>query len=134
VGHFEINSIRYQIVDTPGLLDRPFAQRNEIELQAISALRHLGDVLLIIVDPTGTCGYELDEQIKLVEEIGKHIDMPVLVAANKSDLSGEIAHERFDVSISTLTGDGVDALKNRLVSMIDMDRYSAIENDMDTYI
>ena len=46
VGHFERNGMRYQIIDTPGLLDRPLEERNEIELQAISALKHVGKVIL----------------------------------------------------------------------------------------
>ncbi|MCL7414844.1 MAG: NOG1 family protein [ANME-2 cluster archaeon] len=123
VGHFEIDGIRHQIIDTPGLLDRPLAQRNEIELQAISALKHLGDVLFFIVDPTGTCGYEQDEQLKLLEETRQHIGMPVLVAANKSDL-GEVSGEKFDMVMSTLTGEGVDEVMDRLVSMIDMELYT----------
>ncbi|MDF1557529.1 MAG: NOG1 family protein [ANME-2 cluster archaeon] len=123
VGHFEIDGIRHQIIDTPGLLDRPLGQRNEIELQAISALKHLGDVLFFIVDPTGTCGYEQDEQLKLLEETRQHIGMPVLVAANKSDL-GEVSGEKFDMVMSTLTGEGVDEVMDRLVSMIDMELYT----------
>lgn len=118
VGHFEINKTRYQVVDTPGLLDRPLSERNEIELQAISALRHLGDVLLFIIDPTGTCGYEPVEQLKLLNEIREHIEIPLLAVSNKSDLEGEVPGERFDMTMSTLTGDGVDAVLNRLVSMI----------------
>src|SRR4030067_1247640 len=56
VGHFEKNRVRYQIIDTPGLLDRPLEERNEIELQAISELKHVGDVMLFIIDPSETCG------------------------------------------------------------------------------
>jgi nucleolar GTP-binding protein len=119
VGHFEHEGIRHQVIDTPGLLDRPLGERNEIELQAISALKHLGNVLLFIIDPSATCGYELDDQVKLMDEITQHIDMPVLVVANKSDISWEISDERFDMSMSTLTGEGVDAVLERLIPMID---------------
>ncbi|NIU67002.1 MAG: GTP-binding protein, partial [Actinobacteria bacterium] len=38
IGHVERDRIRYQLVDTPGLLDRPPAERNAIERQAASAL------------------------------------------------------------------------------------------------
>ena len=129
VGHFQHDGIRHQIIDTPGLLDRPLGERNEIELQAISALKHLGNVLLFIIDPSATCGYELDDQIKLMDEIKQHIDMPVLVAANKSDLSGEISDSRFDMSMSTLTGEGVDAVLERLIPMIDFVEEVKIEED-----
>jgi nucleolar GTP-binding protein len=45
VGHLERDHVRYQLVDTPGLLDRPATERNEIEAQAVSALEHLADSL-----------------------------------------------------------------------------------------
>jgi len=69
VGHFEKNSIRYQVIDTPGLLDRPLEERNAIELQAISALKHVGKVMIYIIDPSETCGYTLEKQMHLFEEI-----------------------------------------------------------------
>ena len=39
------------MVDTPGLLDRPMVERNNIEMQAIAALENIGDVLLFLIDP-----------------------------------------------------------------------------------
>ncbi len=57
VGHFERERIRYQIVDTPGLLDRPEDERNDIENQAVSALTHLADAIVFVVDASGYCGY-----------------------------------------------------------------------------
>lgn len=146
VGHFEINGVRYQVVDTPGLLDRPLGQRNEIEMQAISTLRHLGDVLLFIIDPSGTCGYEPDEQMRLLDEVREHVDIPLLVAANKIDLlaaankvellasdnkinnSDKMSGSVFDAFMSTLTGEGVDDVMGRLVSMIDIGEYKSTIN------
>lgn len=123
IGHVEIKGQRHQIIDTPGLLDRPLGQRNEIELQAILALRHLGDVLLFIIDPTGTCGYELDDQMRLHNEIKEHIDMPVLTAANKSDLFDDIQYMKLDkqcdMTMSTLTGNGVEAVWEGIISIMD---------------
>jgi len=57
IGHFERDHVRYQIVDTPGLLDRPEDERNDIERQAVSALEHLADVVVFVLDPSGDCGY-----------------------------------------------------------------------------
>ena len=90
LGHFERDHLRYQIVDTPGLLDRPDAERNDIERQAVSALTHLADVVLVVVDPSGDCGYPLDVQLELREEVCDRFDAstPVLTVANK--------HDRFD--------------------------------------
>ncbi|MFD1563161.1 NOG1 family protein [Haloarchaeobius amylolyticus] len=86
VGHFERDHIRYQIVDTPGLLDRPPQDRNEIESQAVSAIEHLADCMLVMVDPTGECGYPIDSQLELRDSIAAQFDeVPVLTIANKAD-------------------------------------------------
>lgn len=116
VGHFERNRIRYQIIDTPGLLDRSLEERNEIELQAISALKHVGKVMLFIIDPSETCGYTLDKQMHLLEEIKKEFGIPMIVVANKSDISKPAGGA--DTSMSTLTGDGVEEVLDRLLEMI----------------
>ncbi len=116
VGHFTRNGIRYQVIDTPGLLDRPLEERNEIELQAISALKHVGKVILYIIDPSETCGYTLDKQMHLLLEIKKEFAVPMLVVANKTDISKPA--EGFDASMSTLTGEGVEAVLERLFKMV----------------
>jgi len=86
VGHFERDHIRYQIVDTPGLLDRPPQDRNEIESQAVSAIEHLADCMLVMVDPTGECGYPIGSQLELRDSIAAQFeDVPVLTIANKAD-------------------------------------------------
>lgn len=115
VGHFIKNRKRYQIIDTPGLLDRPLEKRNKIELQAILALKHVAKIMLFIVDPSGTCGYTLEKQLHLLDEIKREFAIPMLVVANKSDVSkaGE-----FDLRMSTLTGEGVEEVLERLVEMI----------------
>ncbi len=104
------------MIDTPGLLDRPLDERNEIELQAISALRYVGDVLLFIVDPSEECGFTMAEQEKLLDEVRHTVNIPVLVVANKID----VAHveTNADMQMSTLTGEGVATVKDRLVEML----------------
>ncbi len=116
VGHFTRDGIRYQIIDTPGLLDRPLEERNEIELQAISALKHIGRVILYLIDPSETCGYTLEKQMHLLEEIKKEFGVPILVVANKIDISAPV--EGADMSMSTLTGEGVNAALDRLLEML----------------
>jgi nucleolar GTP-binding protein len=114
VGHFTRDKIRYQVIDTPGLLDRPLKERNQIELQAISALKHVARIILYIIDPSETCGYSLEKQIHLLEDIKKQFNLPVLVAANKIDISTLLAGA--DMSMSTLTGEGVEAVLEKLVT------------------
>ena len=117
IGHFISKRLRYQVIDTPGLLDRPLDERNDIERQAISALRYVGNVLLFIIDPSENCGYPMKEQYALLEEVKDFIDMPVLVVANKIDL--ESADKvKADMRMSTLTKDGVIDVRNKLIEMI----------------
>ena len=58
VGIHEAGHRRYQVIDTPGLLDREIEDRNRIEMQAVTALKHLANAMLFILDPSETCGYD----------------------------------------------------------------------------
>ncbi|MHC1585092.1 MAG: NOG1 family protein [Candidatus Syntropharchaeia archaeon] len=117
VGHILRGKKRYQIIDTPGLLDRPLTERNEIELQAISALRHLADVILFIIDPSETCGYEIERQLNLLEEIRREFRVPILVVSNKCDLEGK--EVSVEMRMSTLTGENVEKVLEALLRTIE---------------
>lgn len=121
VGHFYAGKRRYQVIDTPGLLDRPLSERNQIERQAIAAIRHIGDVILFIIDPTETCGYTLEAQLNLLAEIKQLIAVPVLVVANKADLLQE-KPSIAELKMSSLTGEGVEEVKSKLVALISRER------------
>lgn len=69
VGHTQFQYTDWQVIDTPGLLDRPIAERNTIEMQAITALAHLNACILYFVDISEECGYSIDKQIALFESI-----------------------------------------------------------------
>ena len=105
VGHFERGVQRYQILDTPGLLDRPMEKRNRIERQAIAALAHLADVVLFLLDPSETCGFPLADQLQLLESVKATFpDVPVVVVENKADLT-RATDDR--PRASALTGEGI---------------------------
>ncbi|HLE55163.1 MAG TPA: GTPase [Thermoplasmata archaeon] len=105
VGHFERDRRRIQILDTPGLLDRPMEKRNKIERQAVAALAHLADVVLFLLDPSETCGFPLEAQMRLLESVQATFPgVPVVVAENKVDL---VRPESTRPKVSALTGEGV---------------------------
>ncbi len=125
LGHFERDHIRYQIVDTPGLLDRPADERNEIESQAVSAIEHLADCMLVMIDPSAECGYPLGSQLELRDSIAAQFeDVPVLTIANKADrrevwddsLIDEMAA---DHSMSVETGADVETVVEAAIEAID---------------
>lgn len=120
VGHFErINhyiSQRYQIIDTPGLLDRPVSKKNAIEKQAIAALTHLADLIIFIVDPTETCGYSLSEQHRLLQTLQDFFcDVPFIVVENKADM---LQKKSSIVQISCITHVGIDSLVDSMVNIL----------------
>ncbi len=130
VGQFEEHYLKYQVIDTPGLLDRPLSERNEVEKQAILALKHLGDVIVYIFDPSEYCGFPIEEQMHLFEEIHREFgEFPFIVAINKVDIADEEktkAIEEFvkakglkPVRISALNGDGVEELKRRVIEIVE---------------
>ncbi|HPM26984.1 MAG TPA: NOG1 family protein [Methanothrix sp.] len=118
VGHFMRGEQRYQVVDTPGLLDRPMEERNNIERQTIAALSHLQGVLLFILDPSEHCGYFLDSQLSLAQDIQNWISLPMLIVANKADIL-KYTGDRDVLEMSTETGQGVEDVVERLVGLLD---------------
>jgi len=110
------------MVDTPGLLDRPMTERNQIEMQAIAALEHLGDVLLFLIDRTDDSTTPVSEQEHLLGEVrGLLSGRRVLVVSTKSDLMEE-NETQDDHRISSITGEGLEELRTNLIEIIDADK------------
>lgn len=116
VGHLDRGAKRYQVLDTPGLLDRPMESRNRIERQAIAALAHLADVVVFLLDPTETCGYSIADQLHLLEAIRATFpEIPILVVENKADLQGPtVGHPR----VSATTGKGLASILERAIRAV----------------
>jgi len=111
VGHRAIGRERIQFIDTPGVLERPAAERNPIERQAVSALINIADVVLFLLDASEHCGYTLDDQLHLLDEVREMVDMPVVPVVNKVDIGGIEGYP----AMSTLTGEGVDGVLDLLL-------------------
>lgn len=121
VGHLErrikYETKKYQIIDTPGLLDRPLSERNNIEKQAIAALRHLADLIVFIFDFSATCGYQMSEQELMLESIKQLFDdVPFIIVENKVDMKNSRSSNR---KISCKTGEGIEELRQEIFSILE---------------
>jgi nucleolar GTP-binding protein len=116
VGHVERDRIRYQLVDTPGLLDRPPEDRNAIESQAVSALEHAADAVVVLLDASGDCGYPLDDQLDLRDDIEARFDVPTLTVCNKADRSRDV---EADYYMSITDDENVDAVLEAAIDAVD---------------
>ncbi|XP_041372056.1 nucleolar GTP-binding protein 1-like [Gigantopelta aegis] len=127
VGHTDYKYLRWQVIDTPGILDHSLEDRNTIEMQAITALAHIRAAILYIMDLSEQCGHSLEEQISLFENIKPlFTNKPLIVCVNKVDIVrlNELPPEKkklfedFDrdvtpvLEMSTLTDEGVMAIRN----------------------
>lgn len=116
VGHVERDRVRYQVVDTPGLLDRPPEDRNPVERQAVSALTHVADGILFLIDASETCGYPLTDQLALKASVADAFpDAPLVTVCNKADLSTAV---EADLTMSLTEGEGVEAALDAVVAAI----------------
>lgn len=87
VGHMDYKYVRWQVIDTPGILDHPLEDRNTIEMQAVTALAHLNCVVLFFVDISGQSDYTIEQQVSLFKNIHPlFAKKPVVVVANKTDV------------------------------------------------
>lgn len=129
VGHTDYKYLRWQVIDTPGILDHPLEQRNVIEMQAVTALAHLRAAVLYFFDISEQCGHSLEEQAKLFESIKPlFANKPLLIVMNKVDVTrlDELPNEKREIlkpleadtnvpilEMSTLTDFGVIDVKNQ---------------------
>lgn len=131
IGHFTRDGVRYQVMDTPGLLDRPMSERNDIEKQAITAIHFLDAVVMFMLDPSESCGYEIKDQKRLLSEIRENFELPLLVVANKADRPEFQNLDEVELNISTLTGEGIEEAIVRLLSMIEEKRTVSSAEEVD---
>jgi len=139
MGHLEIkrrfDNIKIQIMDTPGVLDRPMAKRNYMELQAILALRLISDLILFVFDPSLSCGYSVESQIELYNEIKRNFSkdrqIEIIVVFNKMDFAkdSEIQYLKEKLNLkenefyltNALTGENLGKLINDLKERYERD-------------
>ncbi|KAI0820085.1 GTP binding protein 4 [Trametes gibbosa] len=127
VGHLDHRYMRWQVIDTPGILDHPLEEMNNIEMQSITALAHLKACILYFMDLSEQCGYSVEAQCQLFHSIKPlFAHKPTVLVLNKADvvrldtlaperralvdaiIAGEGMHH---VEVSCYTDEGVMALK-----------------------
>ncbi|CAG8482260.1 5133_t:CDS:10 [Ambispora gerdemannii] len=87
VGHMDYKYLRWQVIDTPGILDHPLEQMNTIEMQSVTALAHLRACILFFMDLSEHCGYSVEDQIKLYHNIKPlFTNKPTFIIINKIDI------------------------------------------------
>jgi len=119
VGHTDYKYLRWQVIDTPGILDHPLEERNVIEMQAITALAHLRACVLYVMDISEQCGHSLDDQVKLFESIKPlFTNKPLIVVLNKVDVVdlNELSPERRKVIASLENDDNIPLMQMSTVS------------------
>ncbi|KAK9366433.1 P-loop containing nucleoside triphosphate hydrolase protein [Lipomyces kononenkoae] len=86
VGHFDYKYLRFQAIDTPGILDHPLEEMNTIEMQSITAIAHLRSCVLYFMDLSEQCGFSVEAQVNLYHSIKPLFsNKTVMVVINKID-------------------------------------------------
>lgn len=127
VGHMDYKYLRWQVIDTPGILDHPLEEMNTIEMQAITALAHLRAAVMYFMDLSEQCGYTIEAQVQLFNSIKPlFANKPTFLVINKIDVAklDDLDDERAALvrgllldghvkvaQISTFTDEGIMELK-----------------------
>ena len=117
LGHIKAKYEVIQVMDTPGLLDRPDSDRDDMEKQGIAALDHLEPIIVFLTDLSGTSGYSLDIQKSLHDELKtRYSEYNWIDVYSKSDLDPESALEYIDsIAVSVMDSSGIEDLETELV-------------------
>jgi GTPase Era involved in 16S rRNA processing len=83
-----------QVMDTPGLLERPDDFRNKMELLTLAALQYLPSSVMFVADLTEECGTSVADQWLIRHELKQRFpDKPWVDVLSKADLLQDIWQE-----------------------------------------
>jgi nucleolar GTP-binding protein len=135
MGHFYVGVQRYQVTDTPGLLNRRDEDRNAMELLTLASLQHLPTAVMFVIDLTAECGTSVQNQLEIRKDVKERFpDKPWIDVFSKADqLATACADIHFEngsierymatvpnaLSVSSLTGDGIEELKEAMLTALD---------------
>lgn len=69
MGHIVLDHQRFQVTDTPGILRRNDADRNNLEKLTLAVLSHLPTAILFVHDLSGECGTSPTDQFTIYNEM-----------------------------------------------------------------
>ncbi len=119
-GYTKTKGHTIQVLDVPGTLARD--KVNDIERQAQLVLDMVADVVVYVYDLTEFCGYSLQDQQRLHQEVTKS-GKPVFVFLSKQDLFKKEGITTKGVEHSSLT-----AIKSEIFTMIQEEMKKEMKN------
>lgn len=119
LGHFSDGYRLIQVIDTPGILDRPVEKMKAEEREALISMKHLADLVVFLLDPF----QDLEAQHHLLNYLKDMLPKSFLVVVGKADLLEDpekTARELgASLAISPLTGYNVDKLKDMIIKSLE---------------
>jgi len=92
-GHISLDTVPpivLQIVDSPGLFDRPVDRRKKEELLALEAIRTIANCIVFLFDCSHERTLDLKQQVRIFETVkGFFRGEKIIVAINKVDVNDE---------------------------------------------
>ncbi len=119
LGHFSDGYRLVQVVDTPGILDRPVEKMKAEEKEALISMKHLADLVVFLIDPF----QDLKGQLHLLNYLKDMLQKSFLVVVGKADLleNPEKTAKELGASlaVSPLTGYNVEKLRNLIIRSLE---------------
>jgi len=115
VGHADLGFDRMQVLDTPGVLNRP-RHANPAEEEAEAAVESAATAVLFVLDPSGSCGFPIEEQEELLARWKSEFpNLPIIEVETKCDL---IQRPTGRLRASATTGAGIEELRAEIVRVL----------------
>lgn len=115
VGHADVGFDRWQVLDTPGVLNRGRAM-NAPEIEADAAVSRAATIVLFVIDPSGSCGFPVEDQERLLARWQRELpNARILVVETKADLAVRAGAR---LTVSATTGEGLEALREEIERML----------------
>ena len=99
------------IIDTPGIDDEGLV--GEMRVRRARQILNKTDVAVLIIDGVAGKSQTDEDLIKLFEEKA----LPYIIVYNKSDLSGQQDLKENEISVSAMTGENINELKERIAKL-----------------